>query len=178
MRPNLPLLGPKYGKQLGALRQALSAADQLAVARAARNGAAGDAGRFHAAAPTNCWSMSQEREGFNVAEDGELLVALDTDTDARTAGRRVWRATSCAASRTRARPPACASRTPSASSTTPTPRQRPPLQAHAAYIQSETLAREFTAGEPTAEAYSEDAKVGKERVVVGVTRVGSLLEER
>jgi len=38
VRPNLPALGPKYGKQLGAIRAALAASDPNEVARHALAG--------------------------------------------------------------------------------------------------------------------------------------------
>jgi isoleucyl-tRNA synthetase len=176
VRPNLALLGPKYGKQLGALRQSLNAADQLAVARAARNGEPVTVGDY-TLTPDELLVDVREREGFNVAEDGEMLVALDTTLTpellAEGLARDFVRAVQDARKNADLRIEDTIRLVYQADADTAAA-----LQTHAAYIQSETLAREFAAGDASAEAYSEDAKVGKERVAVGLTRVGSLLEER
>jgi isoleucyl-tRNA synthetase len=83
IRPNLPLLGPKYGKQLGAIRQALAAADPGTVA-----------GLVDAERPVELtlpngdafWLEPAEilvdlnkREGYAAAQGPGMTVALDTE---------------------------------------------------------------------------------------------------
>ncbi|MGH2598493.1 MAG: isoleucine--tRNA ligase, partial [Dehalococcoidia bacterium] len=80
VRPNLPVLGPKYGKQVGAIRQALAAADAAEVARTVRAGGAvslqaGD--ESIELASDEVLVDVKEREGFNVAVSRDLVVALD-----------------------------------------------------------------------------------------------------
>jgi isoleucyl-tRNA synthetase len=176
IRPNLALLGPKYGKQLGAVRSALSAADPASVARTVRNGDALTLGEF-TLSPEEVLVDVKEREGFNVAEEGDLLVALDTTLtpeliaeglardfvrgvqDARKdAGLRIedtirlaWSAEGDVAHA---------------------------IERHLEEIAAETLAREAAPGWLDGADYTTDIKVGSSKATVGITRIGSLLEER
>ncbi len=52
------------------------------------------------------------------------------------------------------------------------------IAAHAEYISGETLAVELRTGDPDAEAHTEEVRLGKARVAAGLTRTGSLLDER
>jgi isoleucyl-tRNA synthetase len=83
IRPNLPLLGPKYGKQLGAIRQALAAADAGTVA-----GLVGADRSVELTLPNGeaLWLEPSEvlvdlnkREGFAAAQGPNMTVALDTE---------------------------------------------------------------------------------------------------
>ena len=176
VRPNLALLGPKYGKQLGAIRQALAAADLAIVARAARNGEPVALGEF-TLSPDELLVDVQERAGFNVAEDGDLLVALDTtltpELIAEGLARDFVRAVQDARKDAGLRVEDTIRLVHQADDETAAA-----IESFADYIRGETLARELTAGDLTAEAHSNEAKVGKGRVMIGLTRVGSLLEER
>jgi isoleucyl-tRNA synthetase len=219
VRPNLAVLGPKYGKRLGALRAALAAAEPADVARAAREGryvvvAAARPGETRGVdpdqvelvddsgapvdpsdspyfqqlraelgdetfllAPAELLVDVKEREGFNVAEEGDLLVALDTTLtpeliaeglardfvrgvqDARKeAGLKIedtirlaWEAPAEVASA---------------------------IERHLEEIAAETLAREAAPGWVDGADYQTEVKVGGEQARVGVTRIGSLLDER
>lgn len=176
IRPNLALLGPKYGKQLGAVRGLLAEADSAAVARTVRAGESLTLGEF-TLTPDEVLVDVREREGFNVAEEGDLLVALDTTLtpelvaeglardfvrgvqDARKdAGLRIedtirlaWTASAEAGSA---------------------------IERHLEEIAAETLAREAAPGWVDGADYKATVKVGNEQVQVGITRVGSLTEER
>jgi isoleucyl-tRNA synthetase len=82
IRPNLPLLGPKYGKQLGAVRQALSG---LAPAEVARAVAAGDQvaltlgdGSAVVLEPSEVLVDMLKQEGFAAAQHDGMTVVLDT----------------------------------------------------------------------------------------------------
>ena len=80
LRPNLPVLGPKYGKQVGAIRAALEAADAGAVAAQVSAGEPVVVGEF-TLAPDEVLVDIHEHEGLAVSIDstGGLMVGLDTD---------------------------------------------------------------------------------------------------
>jgi isoleucyl-tRNA synthetase len=86
IKPNLPVLGPKYGKRLGAIRAALAAADPSAIARQVDAGQPvvlqldGEEGPVDLL-PSDVLVETQEKEGFAVAQEGGLVVALDTELD-------------------------------------------------------------------------------------------------
>jgi isoleucyl-tRNA synthetase len=75
VKPNLPLLGPKLGKELGAVRTALEAGDFEQL----------DGGRFRAAGrelePAEVLVERRGQEGWSVAALDALTVALDTRLD-------------------------------------------------------------------------------------------------
>jgi isoleucyl-tRNA synthetase len=83
IRPNLPELGPKYGKQLGAIRLALAAADAGTVAGlvgAGRNVELtlpnGDAFWLE---PSEVLVDLNKRDGYAAAQGPNMTVALDTE---------------------------------------------------------------------------------------------------
>jgi isoleucyl-tRNA synthetase len=85
IKPNLPVLGPKYGKRLGAIRTALQNAEPAAVARQVENEeplllSLGVDNNIEIL-PNELLVETQEKEGFAVAQDGGLVVALDTELD-------------------------------------------------------------------------------------------------
>lgn len=75
VKPNLPILGPKLGKELGAVRTALEAGEFEQL----------DRGRFRAAGhelePEEVLVERRGREGWSVAAQDGLTVALDTTLD-------------------------------------------------------------------------------------------------
>jgi isoleucyl-tRNA synthetase len=176
IRPNLSVLGPKYGKRLGEVRGLLAAADPATVASTIRSGNELELGEFQLT-PNEVLVDVKEREGFNVAEEGDLLVALDTTLtpelvaeglardfvrgvqDARKdAGLRIedtirlaWTASAEVGSA---------------------------IERHLEEIAAETLAREAAPGWVDGASYKTTVKVGNEQVEVGITRVGSLTDER
>ncbi len=81
LRPNLPRLGPRYGKQMQALRAALAAADARAVAAAVAAGTpfeVGVDGQTFKLEPDDVLVDSKSAHGFAFAEGDGMLVALDT----------------------------------------------------------------------------------------------------
>ena len=83
IRPNLPVLGPKYGKQLGAIRQALAAADAGTVA-----GMVGADRSVELTLPNGdaFWLEPSEvlvdlnkRDGYAAAQGPNMTIALDTE---------------------------------------------------------------------------------------------------
>ncbi|WP_293911776.1 isoleucine--tRNA ligase [Deinococcus sp.] len=81
LRPNLPLLGKKFGKAVPQVRAALSAADAAEVARAVRDGRQFEVthgeDRFELG-PDEVLVDAQSPEGFAASEEGGYLVAFDT----------------------------------------------------------------------------------------------------
>ena len=91
LRPNLPRLGPRYGKQLAKLREALAAADARSIAAAVATGKSveiGTDGQTFSLEPEDVLVDSKSAQGFAFAEDNGMLVALDTRVEpAAAAGR-------------------------------------------------------------------------------------------
>ncbi|HXN09244.1 MAG TPA: isoleucine--tRNA ligase [Candidatus Acidoferrales bacterium] len=84
LRPNLPRLGPRFGKQLQTLRAALAAADARAVAAAVSAGKPFDVsvdGQTFKLEPEDVLVDSKSAHGFAFAEGDGMLVALDTRID-------------------------------------------------------------------------------------------------
>ncbi|MEO0996294.1 MAG: DUF5915 domain-containing protein [Pseudomonadota bacterium] len=85
LKPNLPRIGRKYGRQVPAIRAALAAADGAAVAAACEAGQTvhldvdGDTLAFE---PADILIETDAAAGFSCAEDGGYLVALDTEISA------------------------------------------------------------------------------------------------
>ena len=82
IRPNLSLLGPKYGKRLGAIRQALAAADPSATAAGVGLGqpielTLGD-GSTVALDPSEVLVDLTKRAGYAAAQGPTMTVVLDT----------------------------------------------------------------------------------------------------
>jgi isoleucyl-tRNA synthetase len=87
VKPNLRLLGPRLGKGLPALRAALDALDGPAAAAVARAVEAGQTVTLPLGdttiqvAPAELLVESAPLEGYAVAQEGALQVALDTSLD-------------------------------------------------------------------------------------------------
>lgn len=86
IKPNFALLGPKYGKRMGALREALGKADPAELAARVEQEQPvtllieGDKEPVELL-PAELVVETREREGFAVAQEGGLVVALDTQLD-------------------------------------------------------------------------------------------------
>ena len=121
----------------------------------------------------------REREGFNVAEEGDLLVALDTTLTreliheglARDFIRGVQDARKEAGLRVEDTI-RLAWQTESGTEVAQA------IDRHLEDIAAETLAREAAPGWVEAAAWEAEVKVGAEKVTIGITRIGSLLDER
>ncbi|RTR28707.1 isoleucine--tRNA ligase [Deinococcus radiophilus] len=78
LRPNLPVVGKKYGKQLPALKAALAAADAAAVVATVQAGGVARLGEFELSAEELLIDAGAP-EGVAAAEDSGYLVAFDTE---------------------------------------------------------------------------------------------------
>jgi isoleucyl-tRNA synthetase len=75
--PDNKKLGPKFGAKFPQVRSALQSADSFAVAHAVRSGQSVTVGEFELA-PDEILVTPQPREGFAIASEGGVVVALDT----------------------------------------------------------------------------------------------------
>ncbi len=80
LKPNLPKLGPKYGRELPKVRSALEAADPAAVARAVREGRPVEVGGY-TLEPDEVLVEALAPEGYLALEGQGYLAALDTRYD-------------------------------------------------------------------------------------------------
>ncbi|MFC3834896.1 MULTISPECIES: isoleucine--tRNA ligase [Deinococcus] len=82
LRPNLPLLGKKFGKAVPQVRAALQAADASEVARAVRDGkffeVVSPTGERFELGPDEVLVDAKSPEGFAAMEEAGYLVAFDT----------------------------------------------------------------------------------------------------
>jgi isoleucyl-tRNA synthetase len=83
IKPNLPVLGPKYGKRLGKIRQALSSLDADTVADTVSAGEPVALGEIEGdeivLLPGEVLVGLRKREGFAAAQGDGATVALDTE---------------------------------------------------------------------------------------------------
>ena len=177
VRPNLPVLGPRLGAKLPALQRALAEADPAQIARTVRanrpvtltvDGEAVELG------PDDLLVEAIDREGFAAFEDRDLIVAVDLAITpelrleglARDFVRGVQEARKNAGFEiddTIAIVYDAQGELAEA------------VERFADYIKGETLAVELRPGQPEGQdGYVEEVKVGKERFVVGLRRVGRL----
>lgn len=76
LRPNLPVLGPRLGSDVGKVRQALAAADGAEIARAMRGGQPISIAGVELAASDILLSVDAA-DGWAVAEDGGYIALVD-----------------------------------------------------------------------------------------------------
>ena len=168
VKPNLPVLGPRLGREVGAVRSALAALDAGEVAAAVRSGqnvtVAG-----HDLAPDDFLVEMRESEGYAVASEAGYTVAIATAVTPELADEGVARelvrhiqdlrreadfelsdriTTWCAGDETIARV----------------------LAAHGDYVQGETLSVELFTEPPPADAQRTAFTLDGVEVVVGVRR--------
>jgi len=82
IRPNLPALGPRFGRRLPEVRNALGALDPAVVAGAVGRGEAIELplnGQTEVLGPEDVLVSAQEREGYAAMGQDGVLVALDTE---------------------------------------------------------------------------------------------------
>jgi isoleucyl-tRNA synthetase len=169
VKPNLPVLGPKHGQALGAIRAGLAALDPAAVAGAVRRGRPVAVAGIELE-PGDLLLQAQDREGYAAAQDAGYTVAVTTTITpeladegiAREIVRRLqdlrrdagfdlvdritaWVAGDADVARV--------------------------LAGHGDYIRGETLALELLASEPPGDATRSEEDLEGTPVVFGVRRV-------
>ena len=77
LRPNLPVLGPKFGQQVGAVRGALQQADATAIVTAMRAGQPIEVGGFTLAA-TDVLVTVEASDGWAATEESGYAALVDT----------------------------------------------------------------------------------------------------
>jgi isoleucyl-tRNA synthetase len=82
IQPNLPILGPKYGRQLGAIRKAISDSDAAEIARQIDAGKSVPLtladGSVVQLEPTEVLINLRKKEGYAAAQNADATVVLDT----------------------------------------------------------------------------------------------------
>jgi isoleucyl-tRNA synthetase len=77
LRPNLPVLGPRFGSEVGKIRAALDGADPAAIVRAMRAGESFEVGGFELGGGDVLVTVAAA-DGWAAAEDGGYIALLDT----------------------------------------------------------------------------------------------------
>ena len=175
VKPNLRLLGPKLGKQLGALQAALKEADAAAlVAELKQAGAvtlAVDGGELRLA-EEELLVETGSPEGYQVESDGNRTVALRTAIDEALREEGIARELVHAIQLARKNADLRIEDTISLALALPSELQSL-AQRHEAVIKAETLASELTLGEVRG-AHQETARVEGHEVGIGLTATGTI----
>ncbi len=182
IKPNLPLLGPKYGKRLGAIRAALSMGEPAGIAAQVE---AEELVKLYLDGeeepvellPGELLVETREREGFAVAQEGGLVVALDTELDDALLQEGVARDLVRVINDMRKSADFDVSdriytyyKLNTSDGDEASEVVRGALVGFGSYIQSETLSTELTQGEAPEEAYRQDEKFGSVVLSLGVQR--------
>ncbi len=176
-KPNLPVLGKKYGRLIPAIKQALAALHGAEATKVARALEAGESveldanGQAITLGPGEVLVEATSPEGYTVAEGDGLLIALNTtitpelqlEGTARDLVRFVQDARKLAGFDLVDR-----------IKITLEPQNgfdlRPLLAAHERYIRSETLANSLTVGSTNGSEYTSEVELDGNAVKVGVRR--------
>ncbi|MQC18329.1 MAG: isoleucine--tRNA ligase, partial [Chloroflexi bacterium] len=174
LRPNLPVLGPKYGNQVGAVRNALGQADPAEVVRAMRAGQpvqirSADGTEFTLAG-SDILVTVESGEGWSAAEESGYAALVDTRIDdalhlegvARELVRRIQ-------DLRREADLDVSDRIFVAWKGDPIVAQA--LSVHGAYVAGEVLAREIVEGDVTPGATVFDGDLDGVKVMLAVQRV-------
>ncbi|MBI3976638.1 MAG: isoleucine--tRNA ligase [Chloroflexi bacterium] len=168
VKPNLALLGPKYGRELGRLQAALRAADPRTVAAAVRAGAPVPVDGFELA-PAEVLVETKDRPGLAAAEEAGYAVAVSTAVSedlkqeglARELVHRLQTMRKAADLNLADR---------IVVSFQGSPKVAEVFRRFAEYVQAETLAVSLVEGPPPAGAYVETQSVDGHQVELGITR--------
>ncbi len=177
VRPNLPLLGPKYGPKLGKVRQAIQQADAARLAQLQRAGRPVQLSIDDETVeiePDEVLVEVRSREGFSVAEDRDFMVALDLEItpDLRQEGlaRDFVRGVQDARKNAGLQIEDTIATVYAADGEV-----AESIERFTEYIKGETLSEALKSGSPESDGYhAEEIKVGGDRVPVGIKKVGQL----
>jgi isoleucyl-tRNA synthetase len=176
VKPNLPVLGPRLGKQVGQVREALAAADAAALVAALRaDGAAvlalGDGGELRLA-EEDLLVETGSPDGFQVESDGGRVVALKTELDDALREEGVVRELVHAVQLARKNAGLRIEDTVDLSLNVPG-ELAAVLDRHEDYVKHETLASGLARG-PVSGAHTETAKVEGLEVGIGLSPTGTI----
>jgi isoleucyl-tRNA synthetase len=175
VKPNLKVLGPKLGKQLGLLQAALKEADAPALVAAVRAD-----GAVVVTLPDGAVSLAEEDllietgspQGYRVESEAGRVVALRTDVD--DALREEGLARELIHAVQLARKAADLRIEDTISLTLDAPEElRSPAERHRAVIMAETLASEFALGGAAGD-HRETARVDGHEVEIGLSVTGTI----
>ncbi len=180
LKPNFALLGPKYGQDMNLVRNLILSASPAGVAANLRNGSPvtfSENGREFTLSAEEILVDVREKEGFNVAEDGDILVALDTTLTPELVAEGLARDFVRGVQDARKNAGLQIEDTISLVYQTDG-EEAAAIDAHLDYIKGEVLAETLASGEPAPPNHLDTVKVGDTEVRIGLSRVGSLVEDR
>ncbi|TAK29526.1 MAG: isoleucine--tRNA ligase [Chloroflexota bacterium] len=168
VKPNLPVLGPKYGKEMGLVTESLKSVEPSKVAAAVRSGSELPVDGY-VLLPNEILVQTTDRLGWSVSDEAGYFVALSTHVTpelrdeglARELVRRLQEMRRSAGFDI-------------ADHIVTTYQGAPALenvmQRFARYIQQETLSDLLTQGPPVSGAYTETHKIDGDEIVLAVQR--------
>ncbi|MBI4338542.1 MAG: class I tRNA ligase family protein, partial [Chloroflexi bacterium] len=168
LRPNLPLLGPKYGNQVGRVRQALGKADPAQVAAAVRSSSPVALDGF-TLLPEEVLVDAKEKPGYAVALEVGYVVAVDTRITPELAGEGMARELVHRVQNMRRSAGFDIADRITLWYEGGAEVERVMLK-HADYIKAETLTVDLHPGPPEAGAYTEEQTIDGAKVRLGVRR--------
>ncbi|MBM3946725.1 MAG: isoleucine--tRNA ligase, partial [SAR202 cluster bacterium] len=169
VRPNLPVLGPKYGRDVGKIGAALRSLDPAAVASQVQAGRAVAAGQFTLEASEVLVQVSPA-PGFALATEGPYLVAVSTDLTDELIDEGLARELVHAVQNLR-RDAGFEIADRIITYWQGDEAVRRAVERHRAYIAQETLSQMLQEGPPEAGAFSRTVAAGKHQVLLGVRRL-------
>ena len=185
IKPNLPVLGPRYGAKLGPIRAALNAADPAETAARAEAGErialSLPDGETLELEPGEVLVETREREGYAVAQEGGLVVAFDTELTeeliqegiARDLVRLVNDMRKSAGFDVSERITLTYTVSGQNGGKDGVERIRGALTTHQDYLKAETLSDELREGSEEAGAFAQEERFGGATVLLAVKRVST-----
>ena len=175
LKPNLPLLGPRLGKQLGQVGKALAEVDGAAFVAALRAGRASltlPGGEQIALVEEEVLVETVSAEGYRIEQEGGRVVALQTTIDEALRDEGTAREIVHAIQLARKNADLRIEDTISLALVVPD-ELREVVERFADTIKSETLASEFTL-EPAPREHQETARVEGQDVTIGISCTGTI----
>jgi len=176
VRPNLPLLGPKYGQAVAGIRKALAEQDPAAVAALVADGRHVEAGGY-LLEPSELLVTTVEREGYASAQEAGYIVVVDTEVPAELRDEGLAREIVHRIQNLRRDAGFDVSdrivaywQSDDDPSTGSGQALRGVLSAFAEYVQGETLSLELIEGEPPPDAHRSEQNVDGHAIVFGVRK--------